>query len=92
MQNQITFARPDVGRILFYAEAQHLTIICAWSVLINRATILEYLRTVDADSNAGFFTTSEGGVALAHGAARITFSEEEFTAIRKFVEHVYRPD
>lgn len=92
MPNQITFQRPNAGRIQLFADVDGLMITCAWSVLIKRATILEYLRKVDSDPNAGFFNTTEGGVALAHGAARITFSREEFITIQKFVQQVYPPN
>lgn len=92
MQNPITLPRPDAARILIHADPDDITIICAWSVQIPRAKMLEYLRTVDKDTNAGFFTSSEGILAFAHGAARISFSPEEFAALQQFVERVYGPD
>lgn len=92
MQNPITLPRPTAGRILIHADPNHITIICAWSVQIPRAQMLEYLRTVDANANAGFFTSSEESLAFAHGAARISFSAQEFTVIRQFVEQVYGPN
>jgi|APFre7841882724_1041349.scaffolds.fasta_scaffold32392_2 hypothetical protein len=85
--NQIRFDR-NIDNVLAQADAAGICVHCGWSMAIPRAKAVEYVKKYDTDPNSGFFE-HEGNIILSHNGGKITFSQQEGSAVVELIKAAY---
>jgi len=89
MNQQLSFPRPSYN-VLASADDIGVMVIAGWTVSIPKASAIQYAKTFDSNTNAGFFK-HDGKIVLSHGAAKIWLSEQEARAIVDLITAAYAP-
>lgn len=84
---QIQFER-NIDNILAQADELDVRIICGGTLSIPKAKAIEYVKKYNTDPNSGFFE-DQGNVILSHNDAKITFTQQEGSAIVALIEAAY---
>lgn len=84
---QIEFER-NVDNVLAQADAAGVWVHCGWSMPIPRTNAIEYVKKYNTDPNSGFFEI-DGNVVLSHNGGKITFSQQEASAVVELIKAAY---
>ena len=87
MAHEIQFPR-NIDNLLASTDEIGLMVVSGWSMLIPRATAVEYVKKYNRSPNEGFFE-HEGRVTLSHGAGKLTLSEQEASAVVELIKTAY---
>lgn len=87
MSKEIQFPR-NIDNLLASADQCGLMVIAGWSMLISKASAIEYVKNYNTSPNEGFFK-HEGKVILSHGAGKLTLSEQEASAVVELIKATY---
>lgn len=87
MAHEIQFSR-NIENILASADERGLMVIAGWSMLIPRATAIEYVKNYNKSSAEGFFKY-EDKVVISHGAGKLTLTEQEASAVVELIKTAY---
>ncbi len=87
MTHQLTLQRNN-DNVLASADQHGVSIFIGWTVGIPAADAIDYVKTIDADPNKGFFAHN-GKVVLSHGSAKLTLSQQEASAIIDLIKTAY---
>ncbi|AAV83436.1 MULTISPECIES: hypothetical protein [Idiomarina] len=87
----------DEGKVFLKADSEGLLIVSSggWSVPIDPEIANNYIKNYDRNDNHknninyGFYST-DSGVTLTHGGAKIAFTNAEFDVIESFIETAER--
>ena len=78
----------NINEVFASANESGLLINYGWTVTIPRANAIVYVKSYGASSQVGFYNDL-GTVCLTHGSAKMTFSEQEGTAIVDLIKAAY---
>ncbi len=87
MIGQVEFER-TVDSVLAQSDENGIWVHCGWSMAIQRAKAVEYVKAYNTDPSVGFFEHA-GKVILSHNGGKITFSEQEAAAIVQLIKAAY---
>lgn len=87
MPPEIQFKR-NIDNLLASTDEIGLMIIAGWSMLIPKASAVQYAKKYNSSPNEGFFE-HDGRVTLSHGAGKLTLSKQEASAVVELIETAY---
>lgn len=85
--NEIEFER-NIDNVLAQAESTGIWVHCGWSMSIQRANAVDYVKKYNTDPTSGFFE-HDRKVILSHNGGKITFSLQEAEAVVTLIKTAY---
>lgn len=84
---KLQFSR-NIDSLLVQADENGVWVHCGWSMGIQRAKAVEYVKMYNTDPSAGFYE-HDGKVTLSHNGAKISLEPTEGAAVVALIKAAY---